>query len=133
MIGERIAAEARAMVSTPFRLQGRDPATGVDCIGLAIVALHRAGHPVVGPSSYGLRMADEARAQAWLIAAGLREAAHAIIGDLVLVRSAPFQLHLMIAAFGGRFVHAHAGLRKVVEMPGPSPWPILGRWRAPQI
>ena len=28
------------------------------------------------------------------------------------------------------FVHAHAGLRRVVEMPGESPWPIIGWWRA---
>jgi lipoprotein Spr len=50
-------------------------------------------------------------------------------GDLALVRPGPLQLHLMILVPGG-FVHAHAGLRRVVEMPGASPWPVMGWWRA---
>jgi uncharacterized protein YfaT (DUF1175 family) len=49
-------------------------------------------------------------------------------GDLVLVRAGVAQFHLMIATHGGH-VHAHAGLGLVVEMPGVSPWPVLGRWR----
>ena len=57
----------------------------------------------------------------WLFAA--RE------GDLALVRPGPLQLHLMIVVSGGH-VHAHAGVGRVVEMPGPSPWPVIGYWRA---
>lgn len=132
MTGMGIAAEARAMIGTPFRLQGRDPASGLDCIGLAVLALSRAGHGVDAPQGYGLRMGDEGRARAWLAATALDEVEDAAPGDLILVRSGPLQLHLMVATTGGCFVHAHAGLRKVVEMPGPPPWPIIGRWRASQ-
>lgn len=133
MIGKRIAAEARALIGAPFRLQGRDPAWGLDCIGLALVALERADHCVAAPEGYGLRMGNEVRARAWLTAAELCEVAHVAPGDLILVRSGPLQLHLMVATPGGCFVHAHAGLRKVVEMPGPPPWPVIGFWRVPQI
>ncbi|MET0249901.1 MAG: peptidoglycan endopeptidase [Sphingobium sp.] len=130
MTGMRVAAEARGMVGAPFRLQGRDPVSGLDCVGLAVVALGRAGHAVTPPEGYGLRMGDEMRARAWLAAAGLSEAEHVMPGDLMLVRSGLLQLHLMIAMPGAGFVHAHAGLRKVVEMPGPPLWPVIGLWRA---
>lgn len=133
MIGARIAIEARALVGTPFRLQGRDPVLGLDCVGLALLTLQRAGHCVEVPQGYGLRMGDEVRARAWLNHAGLCQVAERAPGDLTLVRSGPVQLHLMVAGPVGGFIHAHAGLRKVVEMPGPSPWPVLGNWRVPQI
>jgi hypothetical protein len=69
-----------------------------------------------------------ARADAALRAAGLRRIENGRAGDVALVRPGPMQLHLMIACPGG-FVHAHAGLRRVVEMPGGSPWPLLSWWR----
>ena len=37
--GAAIAAAARALVGVPFRLQGRDPALGLDCVGLVGAAL----------------------------------------------------------------------------------------------
>ena len=53
---------------------------------------------------------------------------HRLATYRLLVQAGPAQFHLMIATDGGH-VHAHAGLGKVVEMPGASPWPVLGRWR----
>ena len=50
------------------------------------------------------------------------------LAALALVRPGPLQLHLMIGT-GAGFVHAHAGLGRVVETPGLSPWPVLGWWR----
>ncbi|WP_317617053.1 hypothetical protein [Sphingobium sp. SCG-1] len=49
-------------------------------------------------------------------------------GDVVLVRAGAVQFHLMLKVPGG-FVHAHAGLRRVVEMPGEPLWPVVGVWR----
>ena len=118
---------ARAMIGVPFRLHGRSVA-GLDCVGLAAVALGRVASPDV-PCAYGLRSGDVARVEAWLRAAGLRPVEAGLPGDLVLVRPGPLQLHLMVAT-GAGFVHAHAGLRRVVEMPGASPWPVIGWWRA---
>lgn len=121
--GIEVVARARVIVGAPFRLHGRCAVSGVDCVGLAVLALGRGG-----PDAYGLRMGDVARAEGWLRAAGLRAVDVAVPGDVLLVRPGPLQLHLMICAPGG-FVHAHAGLRRVVEMPGASPWPIVGCWR----
>lgn len=116
-------AAARTLVGVPFRLHGRDR-RGLDCVGLAALALGRAA-----PSGYGLRSGDEARARDWLAAAGLRAVHEPRPGDVTLVRPGPLQLHLMIRVPGGH-VHAHAGLGRVVEMPGESPWPVIGHWRA---
>lgn len=126
--GARIAAAARALVGTPFRFRGRSE-RGVDCVGLAALAAERAGHGGRAPDHYGLRGGTVPQFEAWLRAAGLRLVDRAEAGDLVLVRAGPGQCHLMVRVEGG-FVHAHAGLRRVVEMPGEAPWPVLGIWRA---
>ena len=38
-----LAIAAGELVGSPFRLQGRDPAHGLDCIGLVLVSLARIG------------------------------------------------------------------------------------------
>lgn len=130
-MADRIVAAARDLVGAPFRLQGRCAERGVDCVGLAALAFARAGHRGVAPRGYGLRSGDEARVRAWLEQAGLRAVDRPRVGDLALVRPGPLQLHLMIVVPGGH-VHAHAGLGRVVEMPGASPWPVIGHWRMEQ-
>jgi cell wall-associated NlpC family hydrolase len=128
-IGEGIAAEALALVGAPFRLRGRSAETGLDCVGLALLALRRAGCAVPDPPGYRLRGTSGERAAQLLGAAGLRPVADARPGDILLADSGPLQLHLMVRTRRG-LVHAHAGLGRVVLMPLPSPWPVLGRWRA---
>ena len=130
-MADRIVAAARDLVGVQFRLQGRSGETGVDCVGLAALALAQAGHRCAVPRGYGLRSGDEVLAKDWLAQAGLAAVEQGRAGDLVLVRPGPLQLHLMILVPGGH-VHAHAGLGRVVETPGPSPWPVIGHWRAKQ-
>jgi len=127
--GDRIASAALALVGAPFRLHGRSAETGVDCVGLALLSAQRAGHRGAAPEHYGLRGGDAALFAGWLRAAGLRPVRSGRAGDFVLVRAGPAQAHMMVAVPGGH-VHAHAGLRRVVEMPGESPWPVIGVWRA---
>jgi len=127
-IGECIAAEALALVGTPFRLRGRDPRTGLDCVGLAMAAFGRAGLRVIEPPAYQLRGTSYRRAETLLGLAGLANVRDDRPGDLVMTQSGPMQLHLMIRAGAGH-VHAHAGLQRVVMMPGPAIWPVLGVWR----
>lgn len=127
----RIVAAARAMVGVPFRLHGRSAEQGVDCVGLAAMAFAAGGHRGAPPRGYGLRSGNEAVARAWLAGAGLAQVEEGEPGDLTLVRPGPLQLHLMVVVPGGH-VHAHAGLGRVVEMPGPSPWPVIGHWRTEQ-
>ncbi|WP_420606227.1 peptidoglycan endopeptidase [Novosphingopyxis sp.] len=120
-----IAERALALVGTPFRLGGRDPASGIDCIGLAALALGGADDV---PSGYALRGGDGARWHRWFEGRGFAKIAGGGPGDLCLVRAAPLHFHLLVAVTGG-FVHAHAGLRRTVFLPGASLWPIDSFWR----
>lgn len=116
------------MVGVPFRLHGRDPATGLDCVGLAALALAAGGVRVAVPSGYGLRGGD-ARAVAAVLGGVMRPGDGERAGDLLLVRPGPGQLHFGIRTEGG-LVHADLGLGRVVERPGAVAWPVLGAWRA---
>jgi cell wall-associated NlpC family hydrolase len=128
--GEALAQAAEALAGSRFRLHGRDPATGLDCVGLLAAALRAIGRPAPLPTGYAWRsrtlpaLADIVRACGFA-----PSAAPLLPGDVMLLRPAPCQHHCAIAASDGRFVHAHAGLRRVVVMPGPPVWPVLYRWR----
>lgn len=120
----RAVERARALVGTRFRLHGRDPAGGLDCVGLAAAAL---GLDAV-PSGYPLRGGDPAAVMG-LIGARLRVATGPrTAGDLLLMEAGPAQLHLGLWT-GDGLVHADLGLGRVVERPGEPPWPVLGGWR----
>jgi cell wall-associated NlpC family hydrolase len=131
-MGDRIAAQAQSLVGVPFRLRGRSETTGLDCVGLALLAVMRAGGRGIEPPTYGLRGMTQAQAEGFLLRAGLAPVSRAAPGDVVLVESGPMQLHLMISVEKG-LVHAHASLGRVVLMPQPSPWPVLGLWRLPDV
>jgi hypothetical protein len=126
MTGASIVAAARAAVGSRFRLHGRDPALGLDCVGLVAVALD--GRDV--PANYALRSGDAARAEAALREAGLRQVDLAGAGDVLLLHAGPGQLHLAIRSEVG-IIHADAALRRVVERPGPVPFVQVSAWRFP--
>lgn len=123
-----VAAAARACLGARFRLQGRDPASGLDCVGLVAAALAAAGARPAVPRGYALRGGDGGTVAAVLIAGGLRPVADARAGDVLVCASGPGALHLAIDG-GGSVIHADAGARRVVERPGPPPWPVIGRYR----
>jgi len=143
--GERIWAAALALIGTRFRLHGRDAAGGLDCVGLAALALKQAGvalGPV--PDRYALRGGEAAMMRDWLSAAGLIEVDLWNTGDVLLCAMGGGQWHVMIggrgkAARGGSgqggdaVIHAHAGLRRVVMTPCvPEPRPtgeLASCWR----
>ena len=129
MTGAELAVAAEALVGAPFRLHGRDAATGLDCVGVVVAALRAHADRVVEPQGYGLRNRSVAPLLDLAEANGLVEAQGATgPGDILLVRPGPGQHHLLIATRAG-FIHAHAGLRRVVAQPGPLPWPVQRRWR----
>lgn len=120
------AARARALVGTPFRLQGRGVG-GVDCVGVAVATFGLVAEAV--RSNYHMRGDHEAEVRAFL-AHDFRRVRGSQLrpGDLMLMRVASDQLHLGVRTAAG-FVHAHAGLRRVVETPGLPDWPILSIFR----
>ena len=128
--GEGFAAAASEFIGAPFRLRGRDPATGLDCIGLVAAALARSGRAAAAPAGYALRQSDVSHLLPFAANAGFERASGAVqAGDVLLVRPGPAQFHLAIAAPGGGFIHAHAGLGRVVLSPAPLEWPTVQHWR----
>lgn len=114
---------AQQLIGVPFRLHGRDPATGLDCIGLVACAV---GGAVV-PTGYRLRQGAPDVIIEGLNAALVRVAA-ARVGDVLLLQGGVAQFHLAVMTTQG-FVHACALLRRVLETPGLPTWPVIGAWR----
>jgi hypothetical protein len=124
--GERVAAAAQGVVGSRFRLHGREPASGLDCVGVVAVALRAGGHEGPVPEGYALRCGSAAPFRdCW---EGLVAANGTWAGDVLLCRVGPGQLHLGVRTALG-VVHADAGLRRVVERPGALPWPLVAAWR----
>lgn len=120
--GEQAVARARALIGTRFVAQGRDPSSGLDCVGLALIAYGIDGAGVRDDYrlSGGHRAAilDFARSNFRRVPRPRRRA-----GDLVLLRPGAAQWHLGIWT-GAGLIHADIVSRKVVERPGPPQWPV---------
>lgn len=130
MSGQALADAASALAGTRFRLQGRDPATGLDCIGVLAAALGAIGREVRLPATYTLRTRDAATLEQIAAGCGLVAAVPPVrAGDVLLARVSGCQSHVLVALGLSRFIHAHAGLRRVVVLDGPLPWMIAGWWR----
>ncbi|RDC61013.1 hypothetical protein HME9302_02230 [Alteripontixanthobacter maritimus] len=129
----QFAAAAEALVGTPFRLHGRDPRFGIDCVGLIAASFNTVGLPVEAPRNYGLRNLNIEALLPFAKAAGLQQfiGSEAAIrrGDILLVCPGPAQHHLVVMLDQWRVVHAHAGLRRVVSCRRPLDWPIQIQWR----
>jgi murein DD-endopeptidase / murein LD-carboxypeptidase len=116
--------DPRDLIGVPFRLHGRDAATGLDCVGVVAMVL---GAETVS-SGYRLRRAVPDEIVEGLEAAGLvRIKGEARDGDVLLIAAGPAQFHLGVKTAAG-FVHACALLRRVIETPG-MPDGLIGVWR----
>jgi lipoprotein Spr len=120
-----IVAAARACVGARFRLHGRAIATGLDCVGVVACAYGRERVP----AGYALRGGAVADVVAAIEAAGFVRTDEPRAADLLLLAPGPYQHHLAILTDRG-FVHADAGLRRVVEVPGFPRWPLAGAFSA---
>ncbi|MDT0576536.1 NlpC/P60 family protein [Croceicoccus sp. F390] len=131
MIGQRMAQAAESLVGTPFRLCGRDPATGLDCVGLIGAAAARAGRPLDLPVSYSLRNLNVDRLLEHARGSGLvrLDGEARRVGDILLFRLGPVQLHLALFAGPNCYIHAHAGLRRVVKSEAEQGWHTERHWR----
>lgn len=126
-MAKRDVERARGLVGCKFRPQGRDPASGLDCIGLVVAAF---GIPLeLVPRDYRLRGRELNRMESETSRFFRRvAAAKSAAGDVLLFSPASDQLHLGIWT-GEGFIHADARLRRVVETPGIPPWPVLSVFR----
>jgi len=128
--GASLAQSAASLIGVRFRLFGRDPATGVDCVGLIHASLALIGRIPNLPDGYKLRNANPER---WLRHArlsGLHEVTDAVSpGDVIMYSPGPGQQHIVIAESGSVCIHAHAGLRRVVRQPMTFAHPALLHWR----
>src|SRR5215213_3277090 len=126
-MGRHYGERARALVGTPFRPQGRDPATGVDCVGLALFTYGIRTNAV--RSNYRLRGDHRAEIEHQLARFFRRtRAARPRQGDLMLLAVSAGQFHLAIRTDLG-FVHADARLGRTVETPGVPQWPTIAIFR----
>lgn len=128
---DRLAAAARALVGTRFRPRGRDPSTGLDCVGVLAAAFSACGVVDRLPRDYPLR--HRRAPETGALAAGLGLVACTrppAAGDVLMLRVDPLQFHFAIATGPATIVHAHAALQRVVEGPLPAGWPLAGQWRA---
>ena len=120
------AERARALVGARFRLQGRSEA-GLDCVGLVLETF---GIPT-NDVRRNYRFRGDHRGE---IEQALRAffrpvpTADARPGDVMLLEVASDQFHLAVRTDLG-FVHAHAGIGRVVETPGAPQWPVLCTYR----
>lgn len=123
-----VSNAALALIGVPFRLHGREVATGLDCVGLVGEVVRQAGGVPVLPDGYSLRMACVEPLLSFAVRSGLSDCADDQEADVVLCRTNPLQPHLLVRVPGG-FVHAHASLGRVVFMPQPLAWRVLHCWR----
>ena len=123
----RAVAAARGAVGARYRLHGRDPRFGLDCVGLVGLALRAGGCTDPIPAGYALRGGTAGGMLDLIDRAALRRTDRPQPGDLLLFAVGPAQFHLAIKSADGIY-HADALLRRVVERPGVPPWPLLAAW-----
>jgi hypothetical protein len=127
MTGAELASAVEALVGTKFRLHGRDPATGLDCIGVLAAAM---GGGSSFPNHYALRARHLPDLSALAADFGFSPVQGSLApGDVLMLRLGPCQFHLMIAVTHNRLVHAHAGLRRVICSDALQDWQIASHWR----
>lgn len=130
--GRQLAHAAAQFIGSPFRLYGRDPKQGLDCVGLVACSLKVVGCAPKVPSGYTLRNSDLGP---WLHCAaqtGLIPASGSIeSGDIILTNPGPGQYHLVIAECESQVIHAHAGIRRIVRQDMRLIEASPRRWRLP--
>lgn len=129
-LAERIVRAARALLGVPFLHQGRDPAIGLDCVGVAIAAARACGVQVIDRVGYGrMPIGDEVWSgpSGGLLGAideqpGLRRVRGAPrAGDVLVLRFARLPQHVAICA-GETMIHGWESVGRCVEHPLDATW-----------
>lgn len=122
-----VVARARACVGARFRAQGRWLDTGLDCVGVAMIAWDLRAH--LARADYSLRARGfeplERELGTFAVAIAPEDAG---AGDVLVVDAGRGQPHVVVLTPEG-FVHAEARARRVVEVPGVVAFPVRSAWR----
>lgn len=129
-----IAMRAFREIGTPFHLYGRSPGKALDCVGLALIAAgrHARGLALTSYSLKGDQLDKVSRVLTNSCFDAIAIDSCALDGDLIFVAPGPMQGHFMVRASAG-WVHADAGLGRVVHRPGSPPWAVCAAWRLGRI
>jgi murein DD-endopeptidase / murein LD-carboxypeptidase len=129
----QLIAAARSCLGTRFRWQGRDPATGLDCVGLILWAAHQAGFRATVARDYRWRDRLDLLVDSGLGQAGLMPAHNPEPGDVLVFSTDAARAHIGLFA-GPTIIHAHAGVRRVVEHRLDAEWRarLAGAYRFPR-
>jgi hypothetical protein len=125
-----IAKSALNQIGVPFYTHGRLAGERLDCVGLVAYCMNQIGCNIDFPQDYQLRGNHFLRMRRFFqqppfVAV---DDGQFLDGDIIAAQINLRQLHFLIRADEG-WVHAHAGLRKVVFTPDPIAWSIIGHWR----
>lgn len=134
--GYALANAAASFIGVRFQLHGRDPAHGLDCIGLLHASLRAIGCDAVAPTGYRLRNGSLDQWSHLVSRNGLFAVEDDVVsGDVLLIAPGPQQMHILIAentkddGQPESVIHAHAGLRRVVRQPITDPPSMLAHLR----
>lgn len=117
---QQIITAARALVGTPYRHQGRDPQSGVDCLGLIICVAQVIGFDTKLDRQNYERFPDGEELRATLLASGLVEINRAEPGCLAQIcfrGLSGWGQHLAVVTDAATIIHAYERKRtgRVIE------------------
>lgn len=121
------------MIGCRFRLQGIDAASGLDCVGLICAAYRAVGVELAALAPYPIRGWSAKKICAHVAINGLTPRPRRTapqIGDIAMMSLPAAQIHFALVG-DVTIIHAHAGLRRVVESPIDFLQPPLRYWYWP--
>ena len=131
--GEQIAAAAEAMVGTPFRHQGRNPRSGVDCVGVVLCSVWSAGLDITDCIGYGPLPKSDVLLEELGKRARRVHRDDAQPGDVLIFQyKADLPIHFAVLVGSEHMVHAHSSTGKVVKHRLTNAWAarLHSIWRA---
>ncbi|RDV06089.1 peptidoglycan endopeptidase [Sphingorhabdus pulchriflava] len=128
---QEIASRVLSQLGVPFRLHGRAKGVSLDCVGLVAIAIESYLDGRSVPQNYSMRGDFLNKVSDFFAALPFESQADGsatAAGDILLAEVGPSQLHLVVVTEDG-WVHAHAGLRRVVRSTPQKDWEIIRHWR----
>lgn len=110
-------SKAQRYLGVPFRPQGREPAAGLDCIGLALLVFDIPAAAVPKAYRIGDRHCLSGISRALGLCFEMISEGAGRSGDLLLIEIDRGRPHFAVRGPASH-IHAHAGLRRIVETPG---------------